>query len=61
MSLAVVTPIYCPGCKTGMLIDVQGLNRCARCGWVGEVYTFQPTQMHGEPAEVALFPPVTGG
>jgi hypothetical protein len=53
MTSIAVTPVYCPGCNKGMLIDVQGANRCA-CGWIGEMYTFQPTQMRGESAEFAL-------
>jgi hypothetical protein len=48
------SPIYCPGCKMGMIVDVPGPNRCPTCGWVGDVYTFQPAEIRGESAELAL-------
>jgi hypothetical protein len=54
MTALPAVPVYCPGCKTGVMVDVPGMNRCPTCGWTGQIYTFRPTAIGAESAELAL-------
>ncbi|HEX4124596.1 MAG TPA: hypothetical protein VHY37_07700 [Tepidisphaeraceae bacterium] len=54
LELAEAIPFTCPGCPNRLGAQTPGGVRCPRCGWHGEVYTFQPKTTAIESAEFAL-------